>query len=65
MGFDLGEVFRMDVSPLELFVRTTIVYLGLLVAMRVLARRLRPLPRLDDDLAASAVVALPTRLALG
>ena len=39
MSLDLGELFRMDVSPLELFVRTTVVYLGLLAAMRVLAWR--------------------------
>jgi uncharacterized membrane protein YcaP (DUF421 family) len=39
MGFDLGDLFRMDVSPLELFVRTTVVYLGLLAAMRALSWR--------------------------
>ena len=36
---DFEEMFRLDVSALELFLRTTIIYLGLLVAMRVFGRR--------------------------
>jgi uncharacterized membrane protein YcaP (DUF421 family) len=39
MTLDLGELFRIDTSPLELFVRATVVYLGLLAAMRVLSWR--------------------------
>ena len=39
MGFDWGAVFGFDENPLELFVRTTIIYLTLIGAMRVLGRR--------------------------
>ena len=34
-----GEVFRLDVNPLELMVRTSIVYLVLVIALRLVARR--------------------------
>ena len=39
MPLDLDAVFGLNMSGFELFVRTTIVYLGLLAAMRVIARR--------------------------
>lgn len=39
MSVDLGELFGLDVSALELIVRTTAVYLSLLAILRVLARR--------------------------
>lgn len=39
MSFDPGSVFRLDVSALELVIRTSLVYLALLTAMRVISRR--------------------------
>lgn len=39
MSLDLEGLFRLNVSGLELFVRTSLVYLGLIVAMRALGRR--------------------------
>ena len=39
MSLDWGELFRFDVGALELFVRTSIVYLALLAVLRVIARR--------------------------
>jgi uncharacterized membrane protein YcaP (DUF421 family) len=36
---DFGEVFGLDVSGFELFVRTSVIYLLLVLAMRFLARR--------------------------
>ena len=39
MSLDLDGMFRLDMGVLELFVRTTVVYLGLLAGLRVLSWR--------------------------
>ena len=39
MSLNLDEMFRLDVSALVLIVRTSIIYLGLLIALRVITRR--------------------------
>lgn len=39
MSLDLRELFSLDINALELFVRVSVIYLSLLVAMRVVARR--------------------------
>ena len=39
MSLDLQTLFRPDVSALELVVRTSLIYLGLLGALRLMARR--------------------------
>ena len=39
MGVDLGALFRLDVSAVELMLRTSVVYLGLVAIMRVFGRR--------------------------
>jgi uncharacterized membrane protein YcaP (DUF421 family) len=39
MSVDLGEVFGLDVPVLELFIRTSVIYLLLLLALRFLGRR--------------------------
>jgi uncharacterized membrane protein YcaP (DUF421 family) len=39
MALDLRELFLLDVSALELIVRVSAIYLSLLLAMRVIARR--------------------------
>ena len=39
MSLDLGKLFSIDVGILELIVRTSIVYLSLIILMRVIARR--------------------------
>ena len=36
---DLAEMFRLDENAVELFIRTTVIYLGLVVAMRIIGRR--------------------------
>lgn len=35
----MGELFELTVSPLELFVRGTLVYIGLIVVLRFILRR--------------------------
>ena len=39
MSLNLDEMLRLDVSALSLFVRTSVTYLGLLIALRVITRR--------------------------
>ncbi len=39
MSVNLDELFRLDVSALQLIVRTSVVYLAILVAMRIVGRR--------------------------
>ncbi len=39
MSIDIIELFRLDVSALELVLRVSVIYLTLLVAMRVISRR--------------------------
>jgi len=39
MSLDLHELFRLDVGAIELVVRVSVIYLSLLLAMRVVARR--------------------------
>jgi uncharacterized membrane protein YcaP (DUF421 family) len=36
---DLEAVFRLDENALELFIRTTVIYLGLVLALRIVGRR--------------------------
>lgn len=36
---DLEEMFRLDASALELFLRASIIYLGLLFVLRIMGRR--------------------------
>ncbi len=39
MSIDIGEMLRLDVSAVELAVRTSVIYLLLVTAMRVVTRR--------------------------
>ena len=39
MSVDLDQLFRLDVSGLELVLRTSLVYIGLLTGFRIVARR--------------------------
>jgi uncharacterized membrane protein YcaP (DUF421 family) len=39
MSLDLHELFRLDVGAIELVVRVSVIYLSLLLAMRLVARR--------------------------
>jgi len=39
MSVDWGELFKLGVSPLELVIRTTVIYLSLLIVLRVVSRR--------------------------
>ena len=39
MSVDWGELFGLGVSPLELVIRTTVVYISLLMVLRVVSRR--------------------------
>jgi uncharacterized membrane protein YcaP (DUF421 family) len=39
MPFDVAELFTITVSPLELVVRGTLMYLGIFILLRVLLRR--------------------------
>lgn len=39
MSIDAAELFRLDANPLELIVRVSVVYLGLLFALRLISRR--------------------------
>jgi uncharacterized membrane protein YcaP (DUF421 family) len=39
VSVDLEQLFRLDVSGLELVLRTTLIYIGLLTGFRIVARR--------------------------
>ena len=39
LGFDIQKAFTPDVSLLEIFVRGTVIYLGLFFLLRVVLRR--------------------------